>query len=70
MKGPDLLKVELGRSRLAAAFVFASHIATASLLAFAPVDAIFRAAAVVAIGAHALRVLRVWALQSAAPGFA
>jgi len=66
MKGPDPLKVDLGRSRLAAAFVFVSHIATASLLAFAPVDAMLRAAAVVAIGAHALRALRTWALQSAA----
>jgi hypothetical protein len=66
MKGPDPLKVELGRSRLAAAFVFVSHVATASLLAFAPGDAMLRAAAVAAIGAHALRVLRTWALQSAA----
>src|SRR2546429_2494487 len=65
MKGPDPLKVELGRSRLAAAFVFASHIATASLLAFAPLDAMLRAAAVVAVGAHALRTLRTCALQSA-----
>jgi hypothetical protein len=66
MKGPGPLKVELGRSRLAAAFVFVSHIATASLLAFAPVDAMLRAAAVIAIGAHALHALRTWALQSAA----
>ena len=66
MKSPDPLKVDLGRSRLAAAFVFVSHIATASLLAFAPVDAMLRAAAVIAIGAHALRALRTWALQSAA----
>jgi len=66
MKGPGPLKVDLGRSRLAAAFVFVSHIATASLLAFAPVDAMLRAAAVVAIGAHALRALRTSALQSSA----
>ena len=66
MKGPGPLKVELGRSRLAAAFVFVSHIATASLLAFTPVDAMLRAAAVIAIGAHALRALRTSALQSAA----
>ena len=66
MKGPGPLKVVLGCSRLAAAFVFVSHIATASLLAFAPVDAMLRAAAVVAIGAHALRTLRTSALQSAA----
>ena len=66
MKAPGPLKVELGRSRLAAAFVFVSHIATASLLAFAPIDAMLRVAAVVAIGAHALRALRTSALQSAA----
>ena len=66
MKSPDPLKVELGRSRLAAAFVFVSHIATASLLAFAPVDAMLRAGAVIAIGAHALRAMQIWALQSAA----
>src|SRR5947208_10527572 len=66
MKGPGPLKVVLGCSRLAAAFVFVSHIATASLLAFAPVDAMLRVAAVIAIGAHALRALRTWALQSAA----
>jgi hypothetical protein len=66
MKGPDPLKVELGHSRLAAAFVFVTHVATASLLAFAPGDAMLRAAAVVVIGAHALRAARTWALQSAA----
>ncbi len=66
MKGPDALKVELGRSRLAAAFVFVSHVATASLLAFAPGDAMLRSAAVVAIGGLALRALRTRALQSAA----
>ena len=66
MKGPDPLKVDLGRSRLAAAFVFVSHVATASLLAFVPGDAMLRAAAVVAIGAHALRAVRTSALQSAA----
>ena len=66
MKSPGPLKVELSRSRLAAAFVFTSHIATASLLVFAPVDAMLRAAAVIAIGAHALRALRTSALQSAA----
>ena len=66
MKGPDPLKIELARSRLACAFVFVSHVATASLLVFAPGDAMLRAAAVAAIGAHALRAVRTWALQSAA----
>jgi hypothetical protein len=66
MKGPAPLKVELARSRQAAAFVFVSHVATASLLAFAPGDAMLRAAGVAAIGAHALYAVRTWALQSAA----
>ena len=66
MKGPDPLKVELGRSRQAAAFVFVSHVATALLLAFAPGDAMLRAAGVAAIGAHALYAVRTWALQSGA----
>jgi hypothetical protein len=66
MKGPHPLKVELRRSRLVAALVLVSHLATATLLAFAPGDAMLRAAAVAAIGAHALRAVRTWALQSAA----
>jgi hypothetical protein len=36
------------------------------LLVFAPGDAMLRAAAVAAIGAHALYAVRTWALQSAA----
>ena len=65
MKELAPLRVELGRSRLAAAYIFASHVATAALLAYVPGDAMLRAAAVVAIGAHALRALRTCALQSA-----
>jgi hypothetical protein len=64
VNGPDLLRVELRRSRLAAAIVFVTHIATAALLAFAPGHAVLRAVAVAAIGAHALHALRTWALQS------
>ena len=65
MKSAESLRVELGRSRIAAAFIFVSHVATAALLAFAPGNALLRGAAVVAIGAHALHALRNFALQSA-----
>ena len=65
MKQPAALRVELGRSRLASAFVFVSHVATAVLVAFAPGNALLRAAAVIAIGVHALWTLRIWALRSA-----
>jgi hypothetical protein len=65
MKSAESLRVELGRSRLAAAFIFVSHVATAALLAFVPGDSLLRGAAVVAIGAHALHALRTSALQSA-----
>lgn len=65
MKQPAALRVELGHSRLAAAFVFVSHVATAALVAFAPGDALLRGAAVIAIGVHALWTLRTWALRSA-----
>ena len=65
VKTPDSLRVELGPSRLAAAFIFGSHIATAALLAFTPGNSLLRAAAVVAIGAHAMHALRSFALQSA-----
>jgi hypothetical protein len=64
MKQPAALRIELGRSRLASAFVFVSHVATAALFAFAPGDALLRGAAVIAIGVHALWTLRTWALRS------
>jgi len=66
MKTSDSLRVELGPSRLAAAFISVSHVATAALLAFTPGNSLLRAAAVVAIGAHALHALRNFALQGAA----
>jgi membrane-bound toxin of toxin-antitoxin system len=49
---------------MAAAFVVVGYLATAALLAFAPGPALLRAAAVVPIGAHAVRTLRQWALRT------
>ena len=60
MKSPASLRVELRRSRLAAALIIATHVATAALLAWLPVDASLRALAVVGVGGHAL-----WAIRSA-----
>jgi hypothetical protein len=49
---------------LGVAFVLIAHLASAALLAFAPGPAPLRAAAVVAIGAHAVWTLRSWALRT------
>jgi len=57
------MRVELGCSTLAAAFVVLSHGATAVLLMLAPGNALVRAAAIIVIGVHALWKLRSWALR-------
>jgi hypothetical protein len=64
MKGPTPVRVRLGRSRWGATFVVVTYLASAALLAFAPGAAALRAAAVVAIGSHAVRTLRSWALRT------
>jgi hypothetical protein len=64
MKEPAPVRVRLGRSRLGAAFVVVTYLASAALLAFAPGAAPLRAAAVIAIGAHAVWTLRCWALRT------
>ena len=46
---------------MGAMFVVVTYLASAALLAFAPGAALLRAAAVVAIGAHAVWTLRFWA---------
>lgn len=58
------MRVRLGRSRWGATFVVVTYLASAALLAFAPGAAALRAAAVVTIGAHAVRTLRSWALRT------
>ena len=65
MKAPAPVRVELRRSRLAGALVVASHLATAALVAWLPVDASLRALAVIVVGGHALWALRGTSLRSA-----
>jgi hypothetical protein len=65
MREPASLRVELRRSRLAAALILITHLATASLLAWLPVEATLRALAVIGVGGHALWAVRMAALRSA-----
>ena len=65
MKAPASLRVELRRSPLAGAFIVASHLATAVLLAWLPAGAWGRALAVVGVGGHALCAIRSASLRSA-----
>ena len=58
MKGPLPLRIELGRSRLALAFVVLAYLATAMLVAFMPAPALLRLIAVTAIGAYCVGSLR------------
>lgn len=64
MKGPPPLSVGLGRSKLAIAFVVLAYLGTATIIAWLPGAEIYRALAVIAIGAHAVWTLRAWALRS------
>ncbi|TMH01033.1 MAG: hypothetical protein E6H67_18050 [Betaproteobacteria bacterium] len=64
MKEAAILRVELGRSRLAIAFVCAGTIATMALIAWLPGDAGLRAFGVLITGAHGLASLRVWGLRT------
>jgi hypothetical protein len=61
MKSASSVRIELNPSRLAGAFVAVTHLATAMLIAWLPVNAPLRALAVIAVGAHCL-----WALRSSA----
>jgi len=61
MKSVQSVRIELRRSRLAGAFITVTHLATAALLAWLPIDASLRVLCVVTVGAHAL-----WAVRSSA----
>jgi len=65
MKGPPSLRIELVRSPIGAAIVTVAFLATAALVAFVPAPAWLRAAAIIALGTHALWALRVAALRRA-----
>ena len=58
------MRVELRRSRLAGALIVVTHLATAALLAWLPIDASLRALAVVGVGIHALWAIRNASLRS------
>jgi len=64
MRSPRPVRIELRPSSLAAIFVAITHIATAGLLAWLPLDAWLRTIGVVAIGMHGLWALRRSALLS------
>ena len=61
MKSAPSVRIELSRSRLAGTFIAVTHLATAALLAWLPIDASLRTLGVVVTGAHAL-----WAVRSPA----
>src|SRR5215471_7122148 len=65
MKAPASVRVELRRSPLAGALIIVTHLATAALIAWLPVDGPLRALAVVGVGGHALRALRTTSLRNA-----
>jgi len=64
MKALQTLDVALGSSRSAAALVAIACLGTAGLVAFLPGSALYRAAVVVALGAHGVWTLRSWALRT------
>lgn len=64
MKEAAILRVELGRSRRAMAFVCAGAIATMGLIASLPGDARLRAFAVLVAGVHGLVSVRFWGLRT------
>ncbi len=65
MKGPPTLDLALRCSPSLAALVAVAYVGTAALVAFLPGAVLYRALAVVAIGAHAIWALRSCALRTA-----
>jgi len=61
MKPASSVRIDLCPSRIAGAFVVISHLATAMLIAWLPIDGWLRALAVIMVGAHC-----VWAVRSSA----
>jgi hypothetical protein len=64
MKTVPSVRIELRRSPLAGAFIVVTHLATAALLAWLPMDAPLRAICAITTGAHALWAVRSSALRS------
>ena len=65
MHEPAALHIELAPSRLAAAAIVAGVIATAALVAWLPGQPWWRVGGVLALGAYAIALTRVWANRTA-----
>jgi hypothetical protein len=57
VKSAHSVRIELGPSRWAIAFVVATHLASSALVATFPVDVSLRVLAILAIGAHGARTI-------------
>lgn len=64
MKSARSVRIEIRPSRIAGAWIVATHLATAVLLASLPLHALLRATSVIAVGAHCIRALRASSLRS------
>lgn len=64
MKAPAPVRVQLRRSRLAGALIVVTHLATAALIAWLPVDGALRALAVIGVAGQALWALRTTSLRN------
>jgi hypothetical protein len=65
MHEPAALQIDLAPSRLAAAAIVVGIIATAALVAWLPGQPWWRAVGVIALGAHAIALVRIWAIRTA-----
>ena len=65
MQEPAALHIELAPSRLAAAAIVVGVIATAALVAWLPGQPWLRAGGVIALGAYAIALMRIWATRIA-----
>jgi hypothetical protein len=65
MQEPAALRIELAPSCLAAAAIVVFVIATAALVAWLPGQPWLRAGGVIALGAYAIAIMRIWAYRTA-----
>ena len=65
MHEPAALHIDLAPSRLAAAAIVVFVIATAALVAWLPGQPLWRAGGVIALGAYAITLMRIWATRTA-----
>ena len=65
MHEPAALHIDLAPSRLAAAAIVIGVTATAALIAWLPGQLLWRAGGVIALGAYAIALMRIWATRTA-----